>query len=296
MAGYKETNRQLSFTVKGGQCYAGVSRDTEFLCLKDYKAAFFLKVDLFLCGAETILSANDALTLDMALMETFQSEPGSTKVLSQTLGSGGLTVSVLVKVYNADDAAIENMMSASASSLLKYELIGSSTLDSNFLAGDVSSVAITSVTISDEKDFSNVDESSFQTVTDYLWLTPASEVSSSNFNTYARFVAEGAYAVVIVAAVLAVSFFVKRVMSSAPTTEVTTALKPPVITSEMDRMEASSEEDSECDAPVVEQQREKKKRVKLLGLPKRNVNVSGLKNFVSDEDEMFKTFKNKEKK
>jgi hypothetical protein len=288
-------DKQVSFIVRDGKCFPGTLRETTTLCTIDYQAAYHLKVDLFLGGAVTALSVSDESTLSMALTQTLQTEQGSVKVVSQTLRSAGLDVSVMVKVHNADDATLENMMSASVSRLLKYELIGSNTLSTNFLAGDVSSVMITSVSISEEKDFSNIDESSFKTVTDHLWLTPTSEKSSSSFHDYARYVAEGAYAIVAVAAVLAVSFFVKRVMSSTPTADSSPSFKSTFSSSDMDRMEASSEEDSESEAPVTVTPKEKK-RVKLTSLPKRNVNVSGLKNLVADEDEMFKSFKNKAKK
>merc|ERR1719313_1095729 len=104
----------------------------------------------------------------------------------------------------ADTSALDNLFreTSSASSLLKYELIGSQSLSAHFLHGEVSSVRITSVSrATDVQDFSNVDESSFQTVSDHVWVTSSNDQSSGSFNAYAEYVAQGAYALVGVAAV-----------------------------------------------------------------------------------------------
>jgi len=146
--------------------------------------------------------------------------PSSLTVGKQGVTSNGVKVSVLLEFASLPDASsVDNFLveTSSASSLLKYELIGSHALSANFLHGEVSGVTIMSVsTKTGVHDYSKVDESSYQTVKDFIWKTSATEESSSGYNDYARYVAEGAYAVVGVAAVFAVTLFVKRAMSKAP--------------------------------------------------------------------------------
>lgn len=182
-----------------------------------------MKVDLVLGGGATVLSASDESALNIALTETMLSVvgtvPASVKVVKQAAGSSGLVVSAVLQFDSSPDGtALNNFVqdTSSASSLLKYELIGTQSLAAKFLDGGVSSVAIVSANTVHVDDFSQVDESSFQTVADHVWLTTSSEEPSNNFNIYAEYVAEGAYALVGVAAVLAVSLFIKRAMIKTP--------------------------------------------------------------------------------
>jgi len=217
-------NTQLHFTALGHQCYAGALYEVETLCTNTYKSDYYLNVDLLLGGATETLSVTDESTLKAALSETVLSVlgtmPSSLTVGKQGVTSNGVKVSVLLEFASLPDASsVDNFLAetSSASSLLKYELIGSQALSANFLHGEVSGVTIMSVsTKTGVHDYSKVDESSYQTVKDFIWKTSATEESSSGYNDYARYVAEGAYAVVGVAAVFAVTLFVKRAMSKAP--------------------------------------------------------------------------------
>merc|ERR1712124_197422 len=99
-------------------------------------------------------------------------------------------------------------------------------------------------------------------------MTPSIEQSSSNFNAYAEYVAGGAYALVGVAAVLAVSLFVKRTMSNKVEQEGDDLVK-----------EVSSFAPTATD---VESKSGAPKRVKLTTLPQRSVDIAGLKNLAGD--------------
>jgi hypothetical protein len=218
---------EFMFTVVDDQCYAGASYTANNLCLNTYKSDFFLNVELLLSGGAETLSSSDASSLKVALAETMHSVLGSVPT-SSTLGeqeitSNGLKVSALLQFPSVPDtSALDNFVkeTASASSLLKFELIGTQSSSAKFLQGEVSGVSILSAsTEADAHDFSKVDESSFHTVTDHAWKTASVEQSTNNFNEYAKYVAEGAYALVAVAAVLAVSLFAKRAMAKTTVVE-----------------------------------------------------------------------------
>mmetsp|Transcript_27985 Transcript_27985/g.47285 ORF Transcript_27985/g.47285 Transcript_27985/m.47285 type:complete len:905 (+) Transcript_27985:54-2768(+) len=218
---------QFEFTVVDQQCYVGAFHEAEFLCKNEYNSGgiYYLELDLLLAGGSSTLSASDESNLNVALTETMLSVvgsvPSSSKITKQTSTSNGMQLSVMLEFETSPDSvALDNFVkdTSSASSLLKYELIGTQSLAAKFLDGAVSSVSILSAVTAKVEDFSNVDESSYKTVSDHVWLTASSEQSSSNFNEYAKYVAEGAYALVAVAAVLAVSLFIKRAM--APKTAV----------------------------------------------------------------------------
>jgi hypothetical protein len=215
---------QVHFTVLNQQCYAGLFITVENTCAQTYYSAFYLNVDLMLGGGAESLSSSDESTLKIATSDTMLSvlgsSPNSIKVGHQQVTSSGLKVTMVLQFASVPDStALDNFVAetSSASSLLKYELVGSQSLSANshFLKGEVLTVSILSAsTNTDAHDFSKVDESAFQTVTDHVWNTVSVEQSSSdNFNVYARYVAEGAYALVAVAAVLAVSLFAKRAMT-----------------------------------------------------------------------------------
>jgi hypothetical protein len=185
-----------------------------------------LNVELLLGGGAESLSVSDKSNLKVATTETMLSVlgsgPNSIKVGKQEVTSSGLKVSMVLQFASVPDiTALDNFAkeTSSASSLLKYELIGSQTLAANFLKGEVSSVTIVSASTGEEHEFSKVDESAYQTVTDHVWMTASVEQSSNNFNVYAKYVAEGAYALVAVAAVLAVSLFAKRAMTKTAVVE-----------------------------------------------------------------------------
>jgi hypothetical protein len=222
-------NSQFQFSVVDQQCYVGAFHEAEYVCKNIYKSTiYYLELDLLLSGGSGILSASDESNLNVALTETMMSVvgtvPSSSKVTEQTVTTNGVELKVMLQFESSPDAtALDNFVkdTSSASSLLKYELIGTQSLAAKFLDGGVSSVSILSAATADVKDFSNVDESSYNTVTDHVWLTASSEQSSNNFNEYAKYVAEGAYALVAVAAVLAVSLFIKRAI--APKTSVSNA-------------------------------------------------------------------------
>ena len=188
---------------------------------------FFLDVVLLLSGGAESLSSSDDSTLKVALAETFLSvlgsSPSSTRVKEETVSSSGLKVSMVVEFETLPDtAAMDSFVkdTSSAGSLLKYELIGVQGLSMNFLKGEVSGVTILSASTNTAAvDMSNVDETSFKTVTDHVWLTAAVEAPSDTFNVYVRYIAEGAYALVAVAAVLAVSLFAKRALTKTAAEE-----------------------------------------------------------------------------
>lgn len=211
-------NTELHFTVLDQQCYAGSFYELDNLCRNTYKSAFFLNIDVLLSGAVDLLSVSDESTLRVAVFETMLSVlgsmPSSASIMKQEVDNSGVKASLLVEFTSLPDtSALDNFISetSSASSLLKYELIGSQETASKFLQGEVSSVMITAAsTNTGSRDYSKVDESSFQTVSDHVWKTNDVEPASNNFNAYAKYVSEGAYAVVGVAAVLAVSLFIKR--------------------------------------------------------------------------------------
>jgi hypothetical protein len=213
-------NTELHFTVLDQQCYAGAFYELDNLCRNTYKSAFFLNVDVLLSGGVESLSASDESTLKVATSETMLSVLGevpiSVKVGRQEVQNSAVQVSMLLEFKNApDSAALSNfiMETSSASSLLKYELIGTQSMAANFLKGQVASVSIVSAsTETGTHDYSKVDESSFHTVEDNVWKTESVQQSAS-FNDYATYVAEAAYAIVAVAAVLAVSIFVKRAVT-----------------------------------------------------------------------------------
>jgi hypothetical protein len=220
MSNAMPNDAELLFTVLDQQCYAGAFYEVETLCANTYKSAYYLNVDLVLDGGRSVLSSSDKSSLQVAVSETMLSvlgsAPSSSSFEHQEVADGGLKVSMVLEFGSAPDAsALTNFVrdTSSASSLLKYELIGSQSLSTNFLHGDVAAVRIVSATSkADAHDYSNVDESLFKTVSDHVWKT-ASVEQSENFNTYAKYVAEGAYAIVAVAAVLAVSLFARRAMS-----------------------------------------------------------------------------------
>jgi hypothetical protein len=213
-------NTELHFTVLDQQCYAGAFYELDNLCRNTYKSAFFLNVDVLLSGGVESLSASDESTLKVATSETMLSVLGevpiSVKVGRQEVQNSAVMVSMLLEFKNApDSAALSNfiMETSAASSLLKYELIGTQSMAANFLKGQVASVSIVSAsTETGTHDYSKVDESSFHTVEDNVWKTESVQQSAS-FNDYATYVAEAAYAIVAVAAVLAVSIFVKRAVT-----------------------------------------------------------------------------------
>jgi hypothetical protein len=222
-----KANMELKFTVLDQQCYAGLFTTVSNKCLTNYKSDWFLDVSLLLAGATESLSSSDESTLQIALSETMLSvlgsSPSSSNVQKQEVTSSGLKVSMVLQFASLPDStAVDNFAkdTSSATSLLKYELIGGQALSVNFLKGEVSGVSILSAsTDSSAVDTSKVDESSFQTVTDHVWMTAAVEAPSDTFNVYARYIAEGAYALVAVAAVLAVSLFAKRAMTKTAVVE-----------------------------------------------------------------------------
>jgi hypothetical protein len=141
-----------------------------------------------------------------------------------------------------------------------------------------------------------MDEYSLQTVTDHAWTITSPEQTSSNFSDYAKYVAEGAYALVAVAAVLAVSLFVKRAMSKTAVTE-TASPKSNFVAASLDQMESSSEDSSSDQESGSEQVLEAaNKRVNLSSAPKRSIDVAQMKKLIDDEDEVFKSFLNKSRK
>ena len=196
-------------------------------CLTNYKSDWFLDVALVLGGATESLSSSDEATLKIALSETMLSvlgsSPASSVVQKQEITGSGLTVHMVLQFDSLPDSTAVNNFAkdtSSATSLLKYELISGQALSVNFLKGEVSGVSIMSAsTDSTAVDMSKVDESSFKTVTDHVWLTAAVDAPSDNFNVYAKYIAEGAYALVAVAAVLAVSLFAKRALTKTAAVE-----------------------------------------------------------------------------
>jgi hypothetical protein len=220
-------NTELHFTVLDQQCYAGSYYELANLCRNTYKSAFFLNVDVLLNGAVDLLSVSDESALRIAVSETMLSVlgsmPSSITISKQSVQNAGVQASLLLEFSSLPDTtALDNFVSetSSASSLLKYELLGSQEMASKFLKGEVSSVTIVSASTDVEsRDYTNVDESSFQAVSDHVWKTNEVEPASNNFNIYAKYVSEGAYAVVGVAAVLAVSLFIKRSVGNKAVTE-----------------------------------------------------------------------------
>ena len=211
-------NSELHFTVLDQQCYAGAFYEAESLCSNTYKSDFFLNVNILLGGGIESLSVSDESILRVAVEETMLSVlgtmPTAMKVSKQEVSSSGLKVSLLLEFGSLPDtSALDNLVleTSSASSLLKYELIGSQEMSAKFLNGDVSSVSIVSVsTNAISRDYSDIDESSFQSVSDHVWKTSEAEPSSNNFEHYAQYVAEGAYVVVGIAFVFAASLCMKR--------------------------------------------------------------------------------------
>jgi hypothetical protein len=214
-------NTQLHFTVLDQQCYVGAFYELDNLCRNTYKSAFFLNVDVLLSGGVESLSVSDESTLRIAISETMLSVlgtmPSTMSISKQEVGSSGVKLSLQLEFSSLPDTtALNNFVSetSSASSLLKYELLGSPELSSKFLKGEVSAVSIVSASTNTERrDYSKVDESSFQEVSDHVWKTDGAEPSTNYFNVYAQYVAEGAYAIVGVAAVLVVSLCIKRAVS-----------------------------------------------------------------------------------
>merc|ERR1712167_542600 len=207
------------------QCYVGAFHEDEYVCTNIYRSSiYYLELDLLLSGGSGILSTTDESNLNVALTETMLSVvgtvPSSSKVTKQIATSNGVEVKVMLQFESSPDTtALDNFVkdTSSASSLLKYELIGTQSLAAKFLDGAVTSVSILSAASANADDFSSVDESSYKTVSDHVWLTASSEQSSNNFNEYAKYVAEAAYALVAVAAVLAVSLFIKRAIAPKAT-------------------------------------------------------------------------------
>ena len=222
-----EDDTELKFTILDQQCYAGLFKTVDNMCMNTYKSEWYLHVDLLLDGAAEVLSSQDESTLQIALSETMLSvlgsAPSSADVQEQVITSAGLKVSMRVQFASVPDTtAVDNFAkdTSSATSLLKYELIGAQSLSAHFLKGEVSGVGIVSVSNDlDARDFSQIDETKFKTVTDHVWLTASVDASPDTFNVSAKYIAEGAYALVAVAAVLAVSLFAKRALTKTAVVE-----------------------------------------------------------------------------
>jgi hypothetical protein len=294
-------NTEFKFSIVDQQCYVGAFAEVANTCSNNYVSDYYLKVDLILGGGAAMLSSSDKSTLTVALTETMISVVGSVavsaKVTSQGLTSNGLAVSAVLQFESTPDStALNNFVqdTSSASSLLKYELIGTQSLAAKFLEGGVSAVSIVSANAVHVDDLSQVDESSFQTVIDHAWTT-ASTQESNNFNVYAKYVAEGAYALVAVAAVLAVSLFVRRASStSTVVVDIESEMKPTTVTTSLEQLESasdssSSDQDSESDIVAD-------KRVNLSVAPKRSIDITQMKKMIDNEDEVFKSFLNKSRK
>jgi hypothetical protein len=294
-------NTEFKFSIVDQQCYVGAFAEVANTCSNNYVSDYYLKVDLILGGGAAMLSSSDKSTLTVALTETMISVVGSVavsaKVTSQGLTSNGLAVSAVLQFESTPDStALNNFVqdTSSASSLLKYELIGTQSLAAKFLEGGVSAVSIVSANAVHVDDLSQVDESSFQTVIDHAWTT-ASTQESNNFNVYAKYVAEGAYALVAVAAVLAVSLFVRRASStSTVVVDIESEIKPTTVTTSLEQLESasdssSSDQDSESDIVAD-------KRVNLSVAPKRSIDITQMKKMIDNEDEVFKSFLNKSRK
>jgi hypothetical protein len=220
-------NTELKFTVLDQQCYAGPFATVENKCRNHRNSDWYLNVDIMLGGSSSELTTSDEATLKIAFSETMLSvlgaAPSGVTFDKQDVTSTGLKVSMTLQFDSVpDETSVGNFANdkSSAGSLLKYELIGAQALSANFLKGEVSAVTILSAnTNTDARDFSEIDESSFKTVTDHVWLTASVDAPTSNLSAYARYVAEGAYALVAVAAVLAVSLLAKRAMTKTTVVE-----------------------------------------------------------------------------
>ena len=218
-------NTELHFTVLDQQCYAGAYYELENLCSNTYKSDFFLNMEVLLSGGVEMMSFSDEATLRVAISETMLSVlglvPTSVQIGKQEVSGSSLKVSMQLEFKSTpDSSALDSfiMETSSASSLLKYELIGTQSMAANFLKGEVSSVLILSAsTNTDTHDYSKIDESSFNAVSDYVWKTESNQQQSTTFNGYANYVAEVTYAIVGFAAVLAVSIFVKRAVTKKST-------------------------------------------------------------------------------
>jgi len=178
---------QFEFSVVDQQCYVGAFHEAEFLCKNEYNSDYFLNVDLVLGGTTGSLSLSDKSALNVALSETMLSVvgavPSSSKITKEVSTTNSVVLSVLLKFESSPDAsALDNFVkdTSSASSLLKYELIGTQSLATKFLDGAVTTVTIVGAETADVVDYSKVDESSFQTVTDHAWTITSPEQTSSN--------------------------------------------------------------------------------------------------------------------
>lgn len=266
--------------------------------MNKYKAAYWLKVDVLLGGGATSLSTADSNTLKTGVTEALQSVLASyaTKAIvqGQSVTSSGLEVSILVEFDSITDlSALNNLVGSSglldsASNLLKSDLVGSHALSANFMKGQLSSVSILSVQNIEYEDFTTVEESSFKTVSDYVWTVPAAE--QSYVEAHAENIAISSFAFVAVAAVLAVSLFVKRVMTK--TTAVVEEVAAPTFKPKFTAADMESSEESASDQEVAASGRAKQgKRINLASLPQRQINVAGIKQLINDEDDAFKSRK-----